>query len=63
MHKIYNKKLKQFRLNSRLSLLGSSTWALSIQLLTFPLYVGPDQYLTGLSNIWKHHLASKVSIN
>ena len=63
MHKIYNKKLKQFRLNSRLSLLGSSTWALSVQLLTFPLYVGPDQYLIGLSSIWKHHLASKVSSN
>ena len=62
MHKIYKKNLKKFRLNPRLSLL-STTLVVSIQLLTLDLYLGRNQLLGGLLNVWKYHLASKVSGN
>ena len=49
MHKIYNKKLRQFRLNPRISL-----W-------TLDLYLSPNQSLGGLLNVCKDYMAYKVS--
>ena len=63
MHSIYNKNLKQFRLNQRLSLLHilhNSTLVLSIQLLSLHLYLGLKS-LSSLLYILKDHLASKMS--
>ena len=60
MHKFYNEKLK-FRLNLRLSMLRSSTLVFSIYLLILHLLLGTNQSLSGLLNVWKDHMASKVS--
>ena len=53
MRKTYNKKLKKFRLNTRLRLLRSSTLVLSLQLLTLHLYLGPNQSLSGKTILLK----------
>ena len=44
-------------------MLRGRTSVLSIYLLTLHLYLGPNQSLSGLLNVWKDHLASQVSGN
>ena len=60
MHKIHYKKTKTIQIESKIKI-RSTTLVLSVELLTLHLYLGSNQSLGGLWNIWKDYLTSKVS--